>query len=217
MVSDRRVFSHGCLLFSHRFLLGFFLAALTVLPTFAARADQSADAIGAVKQLQDGQLEVIQKFGQMSLRQRYDALRPAIGATFDLPAMAKTVYGAGWESLTDAQKAEWAEAFGDYIAASYAARLDGFNGKGFERDDKTSFRDQNVVVTTRVVLTDGPPMALDYVVRQTPQGWKIGDILADGSISELSQWRRSLRGLSENGFATSKATLRKRTEAFLTP
>jgi phospholipid transport system substrate-binding protein len=182
-----------------------------------ARADDSADAVAAVKQLQDGQLEVIQKLGQMSVKQRYDALRPSIGATFDLPAMSRTVYGAGWDALTDAQKAEWAQAFGDYVTASYAARLDGFNGKGFERDAKTATRDQNVVVTTRVILADGPPMALDYVVRQTPLGWKVGDILASGSISELAQWRRSLRGLGDSGFAASKTTLRQRTDAFLTP
>jgi phospholipid transport system substrate-binding protein len=196
-------------------------AALAVLPALlfapvAARADDSA-AVAAVKTLQDGQLDIIQKLGQLSIKQRYDALRPAIGATFDLQAMAKTVYGAGWDKLTDAQKAEWAEAFGDYVAASYAARLDGFNGKGFERDDKTQNRDGNVVVTSRVTLSAGPPMELDYVVRQTPQGWKIGDILAEGSVSELAQWRKSLRGLGEGGFAASKQTLRQRTDSFLTP
>jgi phospholipid transport system substrate-binding protein len=106
---------------------------------------------------------------------------------------------------------------GDYIAASYAARLDGFNGVGFERDDKTVARDESIVVTTRVILKNGSPMALDYVVRSTASGWKIGDILADGSISELAQWRRSLRGLNEGGYAASLATLRKRTDSFLTP
>lgn len=196
----------------------FFLAALATLPAFgAARADDSAEAVAAVKQLQDGQLEVIQKLGQLSVKQRYDALRPAIGATFDLAAMAKTVFGSGWDALTDAQKAEWAVALGDYVTASYAARLDGFNGKGFERDDKTQTRDGNVVVTTKVILAAGAPMPLDYVVRPTPQGWKIGDILVDGSLSELAQWRRSLRGLGDSGFAASKATLRQRTESFLTP
>jgi phospholipid transport system substrate-binding protein len=195
----------------------FFLATLATLPAFAARADDSAEAVAAVKQLQDGQLEVIQKLGQLTVKQRYDALRPAIGATFDLTAMAKTVFGGGWDALSDAQKAEWAVALGDYITASYAARLEGFNGKGFERDDKTQTRDGNVVVTTKVILAAGAPMPLDYVVRPTPQGWKIGDILVDGSLSELAQWRRSLRGLGDSGFAASKATLRQRTESFLTP
>ena len=88
--------------------------------------------------------------------------------------------------MTDAQKAEWAEASADYIAASYAAHLEGFNGKGFERDDKTAARDGALVVTTRIILAKGPPMAVDYVVRRTPQGWKIGDILAK---ARSANWR----------------------------
>ncbi|HUO54723.1 MAG TPA: ABC transporter substrate-binding protein, partial [Rhodoblastus sp.] len=112
---------------------------------------------------------------------------------------------------------EWSEALGDYIAASYAARLDGFNGKAFERDDKTVARGETLVVTGRVLLTTGAPMAMDYVVRPTPNGWKIGDILADGSISQLAQWRRALRGLGDKGFVAALATLRERTQAFLAP
>ncbi len=194
------------------------LAALAVLPAFSmARADDSADAVAAVKQFQDGQLGIVQKLGQMNVKQRYDALRPAIGATFDLPDMARMVYGAGWDALTDAQKSEWTESLADYIAASYAAHLEGFNGKGFERDDKTVARDGDLVVTTRITLDKGPPMAVNYVVRKTPKGWKIGDILAEGSISELAQWRRALRGLSRDGFDASLKALRERTQNYLTP
>ena len=142
----------------------------------------------------------------MSVKQRYDALRPAIGATFDLPAMARTVYGAGWDALTDAQKAEWAQAFADYVAASYAARLDGFNGKGFERDAKTTTRDQNVVVTSRVILADGPPMPLDYVVRpdsagledrRHPRQWldQRTGAMAPGAARH---WRQRLRRFDSN-------------------
>ncbi len=194
------------------------LAALAVLPAFSmARADDSADAVAAVKQFQDGQLGIIQKLGQMNVKQRYDALRPAIGATFDLPGMARMVYGAGWDALTEAQRSEWAESLADYIAASYAAHLEGFNSKGFERDDKTVARGGDLVVTSRIVLDKGPPMAVDYVARKTPTGWKIGDILAEGSISELAQWRRALRGLSQDGFAASLKALRERTQNYLTP
>ncbi len=52
-------------------------------------------------------------------------------------------------------------------------------------------------------------MAVDYVARKTPKGWKIGDILAQGSISELAQWRRALRGLSRDGFDAAVKALRR--------
>ena len=206
MVCDRRVF----------------LVAALSLATFGRAGAQdpqgAQDAVAVVKTLQDGMADVIRNVARLSLRQRFDALRPAIGASFDLPSMAQTCYGSGWDSLTGAQRTEWEQAFGDYVAASYAARFDGFNGKGFERDAKTTSRGGETVVSSRVILSEGAPVPIDYVMRQTAQGWRIGDILANGSISELAQWRRALRGLAAGGdFSSALASLRQRRDAYLTP
>ena len=205
MVSDRRLF----------------LVAALFLTTFGrveAQSPQSGqDAVGVVKTLQDGMVEVIAHAADLSLRQRFDALRPAIGAAFDLSAMAQICYGPGWDGLSGAQRAEWEQALGDYVAASYAARFEGFNGKGFERDAKTTSRGGEIVVTSRVILSEGAPVPIDYVMRQTAQGWRVGDILANGSISELAQWRRALHGLAAAGdFSSALAAVRRRRDAFLT-
>ncbi len=196
-----------------------FLLGAACLPALgAARAQSAGDAAGVVKGLQDSMLGVVQHTAAMSLRQRFDALRPAIGASFDLPAMARTCYGPGWAGLTEAQRDDWTQGFGDYVAASYAARLGDFNGKGFQRDAGTISRGGELVVISRVILDNGPPMPIDYVVRQTSQGWRIGDILANGSISELAQWRHSLRGLAAGGaFSAALAALRQRRDYLLTP
>jgi hypothetical protein len=59
---------------------------------------------------------------------------------------------------------------------------------------------------------------IDYILRQTSRGWRIGDILANGSISELAQWRRALRGLASGAdFSAALAGLRQRRDAYLTP
>ncbi len=200
-----------------------FLIGMACAPAFgavfsAAWAQSADDATGVVKGLQDGMLGVIRNVGQKSLRQRFDVLRPAIGSAFDLTAMAKTCYGPGWDALTQAQRDDWTQGFGDYVAASYAARLGDFNGKGFEREAHAVSRGGETVVNSRVILIDGPPMPIDYVVRRTPQGWRIADILANGSISELAQWRHSLRGLAAGGdFSAALSTLRQRRDYLLTP
>lgn len=197
----------------------FFLVATVSLAALGrAEAQDAQDAVGVVKTLQDSMAEVIRNVASLNLAERFEALRPAIGASFDLPSMAQTCYGPGWDSLTAAQRAEWEQTFGDYVAASYAARFDGFNGTGFERDAKTSSRGGETVVSSRVILSEGAPVPIDYVMRQTAQGWRIGDILANGSISELAQWRRALRGLAAGGdFSSALASLRQRRDAFLTP
>jgi phospholipid transport system substrate-binding protein len=212
MASDRRTLLVAAPLWA------FFGAAKAQTAQNSQNPQNSQDAAAVVKTLQDGMTGVLAHVSDLSLRQRYDALRPAIGASFDLPSMAQTCYGPGWDGLTEAQKAEWTFAFGDYVAASYAARFDGFNGKGFERDAGTVSRGGEVVVNSRVILVEGPPAAIDYVMRQTAQGWRVGDILANGSISELAQWRRALRSLASGGdYVGALTELRRRRDAFLTP
>ena len=206
------------MVFDRRSLLAAAASLLAWGGAKAQNAQNTGDAASVVKTLQDGMIDVVSRASELSLRQRFDLLRPAICASFDLTSMAKTCYGPGWDGLAEAQRDQWSQAFGDYVAASYAARFEGFNGKGFERDANAVSRGGEFVVTSRVILTDGPPMPIDYVVRQTPQGWRIGDILANGSISELAQWRHSLRGLAAGGdFAAALVTLRQRQDALLTP
>ncbi len=200
--------------FSRRALL----IAAALLPALgAARAEGALDRdpVTLVRSLQDGQLGVVRRAAQMSVAQRFDALRPAIAASFDLAAVAKICYGPGWDGLSEAQRDEWSQALGDYVAASYAARLGGLNVTGFGAAELVT-RGEAQVVSSSMLVADGPGAPIDYVVRKTAKGWRIGDVLANGSLSELAQWRRSLRGPAGGGdFATSLATLRQRRELIL--
>lgn len=179
-----------------------FLGLLAGLPSLAAqaqaaRASESSDAdaaLAVVRTLQDSQVEVLSHAAKMSLQQRFDALRPALGAAFDLDGMAKLAYGPGFDALPEREA--WTQSFGDYVAATYAQRLEFVESKGFERDAKVEPRDGALVVGTRMIPLKGEPMPIDYVVKSTPHGWRIADILANGSISELTQWRRALKGLA---------------------
>lgn len=204
MAFDRRAFLVGATLSG---------AALLSTASFARPADaapESGDAASVVKNLQRSMLDVIRNAAHISLRKRYDALRPAIGATFDLPAMARTAFGPGWNAMTEAQRKDWTKSFGDYVAASYAARLDSLNVKDFDPNTKSIPQGADMIVISHMIVTKGPPAPINYVMRRTPQGWRIGDILVNGSVSELAQWRRSLHGYKAN-------VLRQRRDAFLTP
>ena len=200
-------------------LFGGFSAFSALGPARAQSSEAAAgDPVATVKSLQDGLLDVLLKAASLTPKQRFDALQPAIAAAFDLSGMAKIGFGAGWEALPEAQKAEAARALGDYIAASYAARFEDLRIKGFERDAQIVQRGDAPVVTTRMILVAGAPMPIDYVMRQTPKGWLVADILANGSISELAGWRGTIRGLAAQGGAQAVMDgLKQRTEAFLTP
>ena len=191
------------------FLALIVLPALIAFAPLAARAGDD-EVVAIVRALQDRMLEVVRAAADWMPRRRFEALRPAIGASFDLAFMAKAAYGPGFDDLPSAQRDEWVAAFGDYAAATYAQRLGGFRAKNFERDAHVTPREDMLVVSTRLVPLEGEPVPVDYVLRATGGGWRIVDILANGSISELTQWRRALRG-------QPAGELRKRTEFMLTP
>ena len=51
----------------------------------------------------------------------------------------------------------------------------------------------------------GDSHELDYVMRQTPSGWRVVDVLADGSISRVAVQRSDFRRLLARGGAAALA------------
>jgi phospholipid transport system substrate-binding protein len=187
-----------------------FIALGASLFAVSARAADADEASAIVQKLQDSQIDVLRRAGKLTLQQRFDALRPALGAAFDLDGMAKLAYGPGFDALPAGGRADWASAFGDYVAATYAQRFEFVEATGFERDAKVEPRDGALVVSTKMIPVSGEPMPIDYVVKSTGQGWRIADILANGAISELTQWRRALKGLSLKDLRTRTSSLLER-------
>jgi phospholipid transport system substrate-binding protein len=196
-VFDRRSF-FGC------------LAILSIGFSGAARAGDADEAVAVVQKLQDSQIEVLRRGTKMSLQERYDALRPALAAAFDLDGMAKLAHGPGFDALSEADRGDWVKSFGDYVAATYAQRFEFLEAKGFERDVKVEPRDGAMVVGARMIPLSGEPMPVDYVLKATPRGWRISDILANGSVSELTQWRRALKGVALKDLRQRAASLLER-------
>ncbi len=55
------------------------------------------------------------------------------------------------------------------------------------------------IVQSRLLRPSGDPVKLDFVVRPGGDGWRILDVLADGSISRLAVLRSDFRRLLSDG------------------
>jgi phospholipid transport system substrate-binding protein len=68
-------------------------------------------------------------------------------------------------------------------------------------------------VETQIVFKKGVPIELNYLLRQTPQGWKIVDVYLDGSISELARRRAEFASIMRShGVDGLIALLKKKNE-----
>ena len=142
-----------------------------------------------VQSLYDALLGVMKGSKDLGFSGRYERLKPAIEAAYNLPLMSRLSIGPQWQSLTPEQQEKMAAAFDAFTVATYANRFDDYSGEKFEVLPETTPASGGVVVQTRVVKSNGEPVTLNYLMRQNDGKWQIIDVFLSGTISELATRR----------------------------
>jgi phospholipid transport system substrate-binding protein len=155
-----------------------------------------------VEQLHAGLIEIMKAGKTVSFRQRYDKIAPVIGRTFDLDVIVRQVVGPRWAALPPDQQAALEDAFRRYTVASYVSNFEDYSGERFEVLPGVTAVGNDRVVTTRIVTASGQAHVLAYVVRQTGAGWRVVDVLAEGTVSRVAAQRSEIRSVLSDGGGT---------------
>jgi phospholipid transport system substrate-binding protein len=192
-------------------------AALLLMRPFAlaSAGPPTESPIAPIQALNQGLIRIMEAGRSAPFQQRAEVLAPAIDQGFDLPEILKFSVGLGWSSLTGEQQAGLLAAFRRYTIASYVENFDNYDGQRFEIGPTPRvLSDGRQVVDTRIVPRSGTPHTLDYVMKRTDTGWKVVDVLADGSISRVAVQRSDFSTLfSKGGAPALEASLQQKTEA----
>jgi phospholipid transport system substrate-binding protein len=162
-------------------------AGLLVLAASASAAPQFGPR-EVVQHLYDVLLDTMKHASALGAKGRYQKLEPLILGTYDVPFMARLTIGPLWGGLSPEQKYRAAQAYGRYITAVYANRFDGYSGERLEVLGEQKVP-HGVLVKSRIIKSDGEPVALDYRIHENVIGWQIRDVYETGSISELATRR----------------------------
>ena len=129
---------------------------------------------------------------------RYAQLEPVVRRVFDIPFMTQLAVGPEWAALNETQRRQVTQAFERYIAAIYAERFDSYSG---ERLQVTGERQSpgGTIITSQIVKSNGEPVNINYLVRDTAGGWRIADVYLDGTISELATRRSEFASILRAG------------------
>jgi phospholipid transport system substrate-binding protein len=176
-------------------------AALVLGAAIPARAANDDAAIAPIKQLVGGLQQVMKAGTGTPFSRRFDMLAPVIDRTFDLTAILRESVGAPWAALPADQQAMLADAFRRYTVATYVNGFDSNDGLQFEVSSQTRAVGNEQVVATKIIPKTGDSHELDYVMRQGNAGWRVSDVLADGSISRVAVQRSDFRRLLTRGGA----------------
>ena len=147
-------------------------------------------------------LEALMRAGRATpFPERFAALAPVIDRVYDLSTVLRVSVGLRWPNFDEAIRKALTDAFRSFTIASFVANFDKWEGEKFEvlPDTRTVGTDQ--VVQTRIVSDKGEPIKLDYVMASSDAGWRVTDVLLDGSISRVAVQRSDFRALLAHGDA----------------
>lgn len=175
--------------FSARFLARLVVSATLVSAAVPALAVELAPApADVVRQLDATLLDVMQHAKQLGYKGRLARLEPFVRQAFNVPLMTQIAVGSGWSDLTPEQRQALSDAFGRFIAATYADRFDGYSGERFVETGTRPFG-SGQLVETKLVKSDGDPVEISYVTRESDGNWQVVDVFLTGTISELATRR----------------------------
>jgi phospholipid transport system substrate-binding protein len=180
-------------------LIILFALAMVFLGSAAAQAADTA--IPLITRLNDALLSTMKSASSLGYRGRYSKLEPIIRSTYDLTFMTRYSAGRHWRELNETQQKSLVDALSRLTVATYANRFDGFSGEKFVVTSEETPRDGNRLVHTELIKSDGEAIKLDYLLRQTAEGWRVIDVFLKGTISELATKRSEYSSaLSNQGF-----------------
>ncbi len=159
-------------------------AALLLLMTGLAGAVDDVDAKAVVEKLHESLLGAMHGGAQLGFKGREELLAPVIDSSFDFDSICRIVTGRYWKAASDEQKARFIGVFKKLSVATYASNFSSFSGEKFQTEGSEADHDALIIRTT-LRPSDGEPVPLNYLLRQTNGQWRIMNVVAQG-VSDLS-------------------------------
>ncbi len=161
--------------------------ALVCLSASGAAASEATDLVEA---FHENLLTTMQNASDWGFEKRRDYLSNPVRITFNSGIMVRLASGPNWKNFSDQQKADLTEAFLQFSLATYASRFKGYSGQEFVTIEEIPMRKGRILVSTKLVKSEGDEIMIGYVVYPNGDGnYQVIDIYLEGKHSELAQRR----------------------------
>jgi len=187
------------------------VSELLIVCAVAGVAVLAAPRIAAQEELQDAatpteivtalhEAIVAQAAGssEQSLEQRYEALRPIVERTHDLPYIAELSIRRYWDKLSAEQQQRFVAAFERLSVMTYVTRFADVTPETFAVQSGEDEDKGRVQVHAAITRADQDDISLDYLLQERDGMWRIINILAD-QVSDLALKRAEYHRVLSNG------------------
>ncbi len=178
----------------------------------STKIPESGAPTKVVDALHENLIHVMKDAKTLGYDGRFERLEPVINELFDIPFMAEKSIGRYWKTVDEENRARLLATFERFTVANYAGRFTGYSGQFFETFKEVASRYGTVLVYSRLVSGSGETIQLNYRLRPAKgNGWKIIDVLLNGTVSELALRRSEYSSLiRREGFAALMSALNQR-------
>lgn len=184
------------------------LIAKTALALSAALLVFAATPVSAASTASTPAAVFVQKLGDTALMSltskkmnrstRETRVRDILQKNFDIAAIGKFALGTHWREISDAQRAEYMKLFENMIVQTYTTRFEDYAGQTLKVSGATASGASDSLVDSQVIQKDGPPINLQWRVREKDGGMRVVDVVVEGVSMSVTQ-RSDFSAVIQNG------------------
>ncbi len=186
----------------------FSLVLLGVALALPAQA-QPASEIEALLRDRDREIKAILTGDARPTDAQRTRLREVVNAAIDFGAMAEQALGRYWNELAPAQRSAFTERFGAVVRAQSLADLELYRAR--VAYDGVEVEGGRATAHTTATF-DGKTAEVDYHLRRTDAGWRVTDIVIDGTGTAAGYARSFQRVMKQQGVEEGYARLMRSLE-----
>ncbi|HEX9791742.1 MAG TPA: ABC transporter substrate-binding protein [Kiloniellales bacterium] len=116
----------------------------------------------------------------LSPEQRQATLARVLAEGIDSRKIGRFVLGKHGRVASDAEQAEFDRLFASGIVATYSRHLGNYAGESLEVGGAKALDAGGVMVGSRIVRPDGPPVAVEWRLHGEAGAWRIVDLVIEG-------------------------------------
>ncbi len=127
--------------------------------------------------------------------ERRARVRAIANDIFDWMETAKRSLARHWQPLTEAQRAEFVQLFGDLLERAYISKIDMYSGEKVAYAGEVVEGDQ-ALVKTKIVTKQGSDVPVDYRMHKHGEQWRVYDVVIEG-VSLVGNYRTQFNKLMQ--------------------
>ncbi|HMG50473.1 MAG TPA: ABC transporter substrate-binding protein [Inquilinus sp.] len=189
MINRRTVLTAGAMMTAGLLLAGLpRLAAAQTDPAGAFIDDMAKRAIG-----------ILQGGGAGTAQGQAEFTR-ILNQGFDLPTIGRFVLGRYWNSATAQQQQDYMQLFERMIIETYSRRFQNYQGETLVvKGTRPVGSSGDTLVGTEIRQKDGPPIQVDWRVRQAGGSYKVVDVIVARVSMSVTQRDEFASVIAQNG------------------